>query len=392
MSADWAIEQSHARRRLTLKERELAETSERYRSLFVYHPHAAFSLDLEGGFENANPASERLSGFTVDELRQMNFATIVHPGDLTTVLEAFQDVLNRHPRELEARMVHQDGHVIELSLMAVPIVVCDEVVGVHGVAEDVTDRNTMRRELEAARRTAEDASATKSLFLANMSHEVRTPLTSVLAATEMLAELDRDPESSHLLTIIERSGERLLRLVNDLLDFSRLEAGKVELEDDTISVRALAEEAVCWATPMAEQEHLGFVATVDPELPERLRGDALRISQVLTNLITNALKFTERGQVELTVCLVGSTPGTAEVRFLVQDSGIGIPSDALPTLFHSFTQGDPSSTRKYGGAGLGLAICQELVTLMGGSIWAESTVGAGSTFWFTLPLEVVDPA
>jgi two-component system sensor histidine kinase/response regulator len=212
----------------------------------------------------------------------------------------------------------------------------------------------------------------------------------VLAATEMLADCDLASPERHFVEIIERSGERLLRLVNDILDFSRLEAGSVEVQDAPITLRAVAEEVACWAAPQAERKNLGFSWTLDPELPGYVSGDALRISQVLTNLLDNAVKFTQKGHVRLSLDVVSRHGNTAEVRFLVEDTGIGVPCEQIGYLFQSFTQADASSTRAYDGAGLGLAICQELVGLMNGSIWAESTPGAGSTFWFTLPLEVVE--
>ena len=282
----------------------------------------------------------------------------------------------------------RDGRLIELNLAALPVVVCGEVVGVHGTAEDVTERNEMRRELERTRKAAEKANAAKSLFLANMSHEVRTPLTSVLGATEILADDTLSPAQHHLVGIIHRSGERLLRLVNDILDVSRLEAGKLDVNEAPFSVHDLVRDISAWAMPMAQREGLDFAWQLDPALPDLLLGDVMRISQVLTNLLGNAFKFTEDGQVQLTVGVTCLREGTAEIRFVVTDSGIGIPRGQLARLFESFTQADTSTTRKYGGAGLGLAICQELVSLMGGSLTAESTPGLGSTFSFTLPLRI----
>ncbi len=373
---------------MSATERALAESHERYRSLFAYSPHAAFSLGPDGTFTDANEVAQRLSGYTLDELQQLDFTHLISPEHVPLTLTAFEGALHRVPQQLEANMRHRDGHVIELNLTAVPVIVYDEVVGVHGVAEDVTERNEMRRELERTRLAAEEASAAKSLFLANMSHEVRTPLTSVLGATEMLAEDTLSPGQHHLVGIIHRSGERLLRLVNDILDVSRLEAGKLDVEQSPLKVRSLVDDVVAWAMPMSYREGLEFAWFVDPALPETLMGDAMRISQVITNLLTNAFKFTEEGQVRLTVKKVASSVDTVDVRFSVQDSGIGIPEDRLDNLFQSFTQVDTSTTRKYGGAGLGLAICQELVKLMGGSMSAESRPGAGSTFSFTLPLRV----
>jgi signal transduction histidine kinase len=258
---------------------------------------------------------------------------------------------------------------------------------VHGVAEDVTERNGMRRELERTRRAAEEANAAKSLFLANMSHEVRTPLTSVLGAAEILAEGDLGPGDRALVAIVQRSAEKLHRLVNDILDVSRLEAGKLDVQETVISLREVAADAITWAGPLAHKEGLTFTWDIDATLPEHVYGDAMRISQVLTNLLGNAMKFTERGEVRLCVRTARSRDHAVDVCFSVEDSGIGIATEQMASLFESFTQADTSATRKYGGAGLGLAISQELVQLMGGTLTARSTEGQGSTFSFTLPLE-----
>jgi PAS domain S-box-containing protein len=370
-------------------EEALAESNERYRSLFAYNPHAAFSLDADGTFTDANDVAQQLSGYSLEDFQQLDFTQILVPEHVPAAIDAFAGALNREPQQLTADMRHKDGHLLELSIAAVPVIVHGEVVGVHGVAEDVTENNEMRRELERTRRAAEEANAAKSLFLANMSHEVRTPLTSVLGATEMLGEDDLDPHQRYLVDVIHRSGERLLRLVNDILDVSRLEAGKLDVEESPFDVPTMIREVAGWAAPLAEREGLTLAYTVDPAVPDQLVGDAMRVSQVLTNLLGNAFKFTETGVVRMTVEAGATTRGVSEVRFVVEDSGIGIRHDQLTGLFDSFTQVDTSTTRKYGGAGLGLAICQELVTLMGGTLEARSTPGRGSTFSFTLPLRVV---
>ncbi len=377
-----------AREQMSATERALAESIERYRSLFAYSPHAAFSVDLDGSFTDANAVAQNVSGYTLSEFRQMSFADLIRPQDLPDTVAAFEGALNRSPQELETMMRHKDGHLIELSVTAVPVIVCDEVVGVHGLAEDVTERNELRRELERTRRAAEEANAAKSLFLANMSHEVRTPLTSVLGAAEMLADARLDPGSAALVAIVQRSAEKLHRLVNDILDVSRLEAGKLDVQETVISLHEVAADAVTWAGPLAHREGLAFTWWLDPQLPRQVYGDAMRISQVLTNLIGNALKFTEQGEVSLSIEVADRRGHLLDVRFTVEDSGIGIAEDQLATLFESFTQVDTSTTRKYGGAGLGLAICQELVELMSGTLQVSSVPHRGSRFSFTLPLEV----
>jgi PAS domain S-box-containing protein len=376
-----------AREQMSATERALAESIERYRSLFAYSPHAAFSLDLDGSFTDANVVAEDVSGYTLNELRDMSFTDLIPPQDLPLTVTAFEGALNRSPQELETTMLHKDGHLLELSVTAVPVIVCGEVVGVHGLAENVTERNELRRELERARQAAEEANAAKSMFLANMSHEVRTPLTSVLGAAEMLAEANLDPGSAALVAIVQRSAAKLHRLVNDILDVSRLEAGKLDVQETVISLHDVAVDAVTWAGPLAHKEGLTFTWSLDPALPALVYGDAMRISQVLTNLIGNALKFTEQGEVGLKVEIADTREHVIDVRFTVEDSGIGIAEDQLDRLFESFTQVDTSTTRKYGGAGLGLAICQELVELMHGTLTVQSSPKTGSRFSFTLPLE-----
>ena len=390
--ASWAWRPDRAANELlSATERALAESNERYRSLFAFSPHAAFSLDLDGVFVDANDVALELSGFSIEEFRQARFEQMLLPEHRERAVAAFEAALAREPQQLEATMVTKDGLRMELNLAAVPIVVNDEVVGVHGTAENITEENELRRELERTRRAAEEANAAKSLFLANMSHEVRTPLTSVLGATELLADGTLDAQQERLVEIVHRSGEKLLRLVNDILDVSRLEQGTVEVQEAPFVLPHLVEDALSWASPMAERERLYLVASISEDVPERLVGDAFRITQVVTNLLGNALKFTEEGQVALHVSVARSRGDAVDLRLVVEDTGIGIPTDQLAFLFESFTQVDTSTTRTYGGAGLGLAICQELVSLMGGTISAASTPGEGTAFTVVLPLRVPDP-
>jgi len=290
-------------------QRALAESTERYRSLFAYNPHAAFSLDVHGMFIDANAVAQDLSGYSLAELRTMVFTDVISPEDVPRTQAAFRNALRRDPQQLEASMFHRDGHRIEMSLTAVPVVVADEVVGVHGIAEDVTERNELRRELEHTRQVAEEASATKSLFLANMSHEVRTPLTGLLGSVELLLDTDLSTDQKLLTALLERSGERLLRLVSDILDFSRIEAGSLALLDVAVHLRSVVDEVVQYAAPLAQDKGLTLTCEVDPDLPVRVSGDALRVSQVLSNLLGNALKYS-----------VAGTPVTARLR-LEFDSG-----------------------------------------------------------------------
>jgi PAS domain S-box-containing protein len=366
-------------------ERALAEKADRYRSLFAYSPHGVFSLDREGHLTDANDALQQLTGHSLNELLDIDYHHLIHPDDIAAAETAFAAVTERVPQLLEARLVTASGEVREIKLTAVPVVVSDQVVGVHGITEDVTEANDMHRDLEAA-------NTAKTLFLANVSHEVRTPLTMVLGATEILLETDLDPAQGQLTDMVDRNSQRLLRLVNDILDFSRLEAGKVSLHPAPFRLADILDELLEWAEPRAAAEGVQLRTNLDAALPTSVHGDALRVSQVLSNLVDNALTFTEAGSVDVTVTQIPpTTPGTgddaARVEFAVTDTGVGVSQEHLESLFDSFTQADPTASRSRNGVGLGLAICRDLVDLMGGDLGAVSTPGVGSTFTAVLPLD-----
>ena len=374
--------------RLAQVERALADTTERYRSLFDYNPHAVFSLDLTGRFVASNSASEHLCGYSLDELAKLEMGVLIAPSRAVETAAAFMKALNRESDQLETALIHKDGHLVEVSITGLPIVVHDEVVGVYCIAEDITDRKHLERELIRSQLAAEQATEAKSHFLANMSHEIRTPLTSLLGTTEVLMDTELDPLQTKFVATMSRSGERLLALINDILDFSKMEAGMARADVLPVDVGALVREVAALLSAAAESKGLEFEVTVDPRLPLLLTGDAARLVQVLTNLVDNAVKFTETGWVRLSVSCAGPATRPALVRFVIEDSGIGISEEHLEGVFESFSQADPSITRRYGGTGLGLALTKQLVDLMGGSIEVVSTPAAGSTFTVVLPLMV----
>ena len=357
---------------------------ERYTSMFTHHPHAAYSVDPDGYFTDANARALAMTGLTLEEMRQTHYSQVIHPDTLRPIEEGFAGAMAGEPQVVDACVLRADGEVIDIRCTAIPVIVDGKVVGVHGVTEDVTAANRVLRELEAA-------NSAKTLVLATVSHEVRTPLAALVGATELLMDSDLDPEPQHYARIVHRSSERLMQLVHDILEYSGLEAHQAVLNLGPFEVRSAVEHLADWALPAAESQGLAFSLDVDESVPVAGIGDGRRVAQVVTNLVQNAIKFTEHGAVAVRVTAPGPRPDddTDErtwVEFTVADTGIGIREEHLGAIFEPFHQADPHRCGDRQGSGLGLAICRELVDLMGGELDVRSAPGEGSSFTFGVPL------
>lgn len=392
------------------------------RQLFENTPFAYCTFDKEGSFGLCTPAFLELFGLSRDECAELRFSDVTHPDDIDECrLRVEQLWAGEIPAAvLEMRHIRRNGTVFwAQSSIALLKAANGEPIGNVAFLTDITDQKEIEserirlavegeraraaaahedvhlqdaiKELEAARENAEQSARRKSELLAVMSHEFRTPMNGVIGMTDLLLQTPLTKGQRELVETIRTSGENLLAMINDVLDFSKIEAGRIELEQEAYDLRGCIEAALSFVTPRAATKHLDVAYLIETGVPDRICGDIMRLRQILVNLLNNAVKFTESGEVVLTI-EKREEDGEEKLHFAVRDTGIGIAEDRMNRLFKSFSQLDPSTARKYGGTGLGLAISKRLTDLLGGRMWAESEVGVGSTFHFTIALQPAPPA
>jgi two-component system, sensor histidine kinase and response regulator len=367
--------------------RERRDAEARYRSLFESVPVGVFGTTPEGQILRANPTFVKMLGFRdVAQLQHLK------PGALWLNAEDFarrNAILLREGviRDYDSHLRRADGSTFWCaeSLIAEYDPVSGRVTEFDGVAVEITDRKRVQQELAQARDAALETARLKSEFLANMSHEIRTPLNGIVGMSELLRDSELSSDQREFADLIGSSADALLIIVNDILDFSKISAGKLVFEEIDFELATVIETVVSTLlVKRAEKKGLELILALDPKVPSFVRGDPVRLRQVLTNLLGNAIKFTERGEVVVSISLADVTDREVSLQFQVTDTGIGISAVAQRELFQPFHQADGSTTRVFGGTGLGLAISAQLVKLMGGKIELESELGKGSRFFFNL--------
>jgi PAS domain S-box-containing protein len=376
-----------------LKERqaELKETEAWYRGIVHSAPDAMVVVDGEGRIVLCNPQFERLLGYADGELAGRPIEDLLPPELHDRHVKLRNDFLASPLRvighEREVLGVRKDGTrlPLEISLSKLPPSE-RHPMSACGAMRDISLRKRAESELLRAKEMAEEATRLKSDFLANMSHEIRTPMNAIIGLAHLALKTNLDPRQADYVRKIRASGQHLLGILNDILDFSKIEAGKLTVENTEFELETVLDTVANLVSEKAAAKGLEFVLDVAADVPPVLRGDPLRLGQILINYANNAVKFTERGEIVVHVEAVEKTGQDALLRFAVRDTGIGLTPEQKTRLFVSFQQADTSTTRKYGGTGLGLAIAKKLADLMGGDVGVESTPGGGSTFWFTARL------
>ena len=368
-------------------EASLQESEARTRAIVDTAVDSIITIEEDGRVASFNTAAERLFGYQREEVIGKN-VNMLMPEPFCSEHDTY---LRNYLGTGEAKIIGIGREVVGLrrdgSTFPMDLSVGAMRSGTHrmfvGVLRDITSRKQAEEELRKARDEAEDASRAKSEFLANMSHEIRTPMNGIIGMTELTLDTELTSEQREYLGMVRSSADSLLGIINDILDFSKIEAGRLDLENINFSLRTVLRDTLSALALRAHEKGLELAYHVQPDLPDALVGDPARLRQVIVNLVSNAVKFTEKGEIVLRVEAESQTESEVCLHLSVRDTGIGIPEDKQESIFEAFSQADGSITRLFGGTGLGLTISSQLVDLMGGRIWVESEEGVGTTFHFT---------
>jgi two-component system, sensor histidine kinase and response regulator len=370
-------------------EEALRQSEERYRTIIEDMTDSFWELDLTGHFTFFNNQLMIQQRRSREELLALNNSSNRQHTDEENQRIVFQTLkqvyLTGEPvRGATHEMIRGDGtrYWVESNVSLIRDA-AGKPVGFRGVARDVTKRIQSEKELQQAKESAEDANRAKSEFLANMSHEIRTPMNGIIGMTELALNTALSAEQREYLTIVNRSAHSLLTIINEILDYSKIEAGKLEIDSTSFSLREYIETTIRPLAVRAHEKGLELALDISPDVPDNVVGDPIRLCQVITNLVGNAIKFTEVGEIMLLSKVKWSDDNRLCLHVAIRDTGIGITPEKQRVIFNPFTQADGSTTRKYGGTGLGLAISSRLVEIMGGEIWVKSVEGEGSEFHFT---------
>ncbi len=373
--------------RRKIAEEQVVKSEHRIRSIVENVVDAIITINEKGIVQTFNPAAERIFGYSANEMIGKNIKLIVpkphsdlHDGYIRRYLETGEYRIIGKTRELFGIRKDNISFPIEISVSEMKL---GNEISFIGIIRDISQRKLIESELIRAREDAEKANRAKSDFLAVMSHEIRTPMNGILGMTQLALDTELTQEQRDHMNLVLYAAESLLSIINDILDFSKIEAGKLDLDFSDFHLRDRLEEIIQSLAVRAGQKKLELILSVSEDVPEIVTGDIGRLRQILINLIGNAIKFTETGEVVVNVGVISVIDDQVELQFDINDTGIGIPTEKTKVIFNPFTQVDSSTTRKYGGTGLGLAITTQLVDLMQGKIWVESRLGEGSQFHFT---------
>ena len=399
-------------------ESDLDDSETRYRFLFENSIVAVYTIDVKGNFTSLNRACEELIGYSRKEIIGENFTKYLTPEYIELIFNDFNNLFKTEKpiHNSNYDIIRKNGEIRSVELCVNIIKRGGLIEGFQGTAIDITERKLGEIELSKSKDAmelanlelaatnlelemsnlqtkemaveAEAANRAKSEFLANMSHEIRTPLNSIIGMVDLVLDMDPGPGQKKFLKMAMSSSYSLLDIINDILDFSKIEAGKMQLENTGFNLIDTIHGLCDTLSHRAHEKGIEFLLDIDPDVPVNLVGDPTKLRQVMVNLVGNAIKFTDEGEIELSIGVDDESDGVARLHIFVRDTGMGIPEEKKDVILESFTQADGSTTRKFGGTGLGLAISKSLVEMMGGELWIESKMDEGSTFHFTSAFEL----